>query len=226
MRTKTLLIAAAALVAGILPSKAQVYSANVVGYINVTLTNGENAVCNQLDFDGTGTNNTLQSVFSTNLPNQTKVYAFYQGGWQDVSYVSSSGKWLGSATNIVNANLNPGYGVFVDVPTTLPPTNIVITMVGNVLQNGWTNPVTAGVQIVSCIDPLSGTIDTNLEYAPSKGDKIYTWNASVQNYGVTAPSWSGTKWIGGDPVLQVGQPIILSAASNNVWGTDLIVTND
>jgi len=34
MRTKTLLIAAAALVAGVISSNAQVYSANVVGYIN------------------------------------------------------------------------------------------------------------------------------------------------------------------------------------------------
>ena len=41
MRTKTLLIAAAALAVGILASSAQTYSQNVVGYVNVTL--GDNA---------------------------------------------------------------------------------------------------------------------------------------------------------------------------------------
>ena len=41
MRTKTLLFAAAALAASITASQAQtVYSQNVVGYINITVTNG------------------------------------------------------------------------------------------------------------------------------------------------------------------------------------------
>ncbi len=34
---KTLLIAAAALVAGVISSEAQVYSANIVGYVNVVM---------------------------------------------------------------------------------------------------------------------------------------------------------------------------------------------
>ena len=37
MRTKTLLIAAAALAAGILSSSAQTYSQNIVGYVNQVL---------------------------------------------------------------------------------------------------------------------------------------------------------------------------------------------
>jgi hypothetical protein len=225
MRTKTLLIAAVALVAGIISSKAQVYSANVVGYISLTLTNGLNLIANPLDVDGTGTNNTLQSVFSTNLPNQTKVYFFVGGGWQDVSYVASTGKWLGSAilTNEANAALNPGYGVFVDVPTSLPPTNITIQIVGQVLQGPFTNQVIPGLQIASCIEPLSGTIDTNLFYIPNKGDKVYSWNPATQNYSATTPSFTGTKWLGGDPNLSIGQSVFLDASSNNVWGQSFIV---
>jgi hypothetical protein len=41
MKSKTLLIAAAALVAGVITSEAQVYSANIVGYVNVTLPAGQ-----------------------------------------------------------------------------------------------------------------------------------------------------------------------------------------
>jgi hypothetical protein len=221
MRTKTLLIAAAALAATVISSQAQVYS-GIVGYATLSLTNGENLVANPLDYDGTGTNNTLQTLLSTNMPNGTKVYTFVNGAWLSVSYSAGSAKWLGAATNQVNAALNPGYGVFINIPTTLPPTNVVLTEVGQVLQGTYTNPVTAGVQILSCITPLTGTIDTNLMYAPSKGDKVYTWNQSAQNYNGTAPSYNGTKWLGGDPTLVVAQPVILSAASNNVWGVNFV----
>jgi hypothetical protein len=220
MRTKALLMAAAALAVGITTSNAQVYSQNVVGYISLTLTNGENLIANPMDLDGTGTNNTLQTVFGTSLPNQTKVYVFSGGGWQNVSYVSGSGKWLGNATNLVNAALNPGYGVFVDVPTAIGPTNLNVTLVGNVLSGPFTNNISAGVTVLSGIIPSSGTIDTNEGYVPSKGDKVYTWNSAIQNYGSTVPSYTGSKWLGGDPVLTPGQAVFVSAASNTVWGVD------
>jgi hypothetical protein len=209
-------------VAGIISSEAQVYSANVVGYVNIALTNGENLVANQLDLDGSGTNNTLQSVFSTNLPNSTKVWTLAGGNWQNASFSASSGKWLGQ-TNLVNAALGLGRGVFVNIPTTLPPTNIVFTEVGIVPQGPFTNQISAGVQIVSSLIPVGGYIDTNLLYYASKGDKVYTWNQAAQNYGATIPSYTGTKWLPSDPNLQVCQPVFLSAASNNVWGVNFIV---
>ena len=66
---KTLLIAAAALVAGIVSSQAQVYSANIVGYVNQVMTNGVlQLVCNPLD-NGT---NTANDVFA-NLPNTSSI---------------------------------------------------------------------------------------------------------------------------------------------------------
>ncbi|HEY3762676.1 MAG TPA: hypothetical protein VGN23_13095 [Verrucomicrobiae bacterium] len=221
MRTKALLMAAAALAAGIATSNAQVYSQNVVGYVSVNLTNGENLIANPMDLDGTGTNNTLQSVFGTNLPNTTKVYVFTSGGWQSASYVASSGKWLGSAiiTNEVNAALNPGYGVFVDVPGS-SGTSITLSEVGNVLNGPVTNNIAAGVTVLSGILPIGGTIDTNNGYVPSKGDKVYTWNVAAQNYGATVPNYTGSKWLGGDPVLTPGVAVFVSAASNTVWGVN------
>jgi len=65
MRTKTLLLAVGALAAGLVTSQAQpVYSANVVGYMNVPLPSGQYiSMANQLDFDGTGTNNNVGTVF-------------------------------------------------------------------------------------------------------------------------------------------------------------------
>jgi hypothetical protein len=64
MRTKTLLIASAALAAGILTSSAQTYSQNIVGYVSQTLpyngNNGWAAVCVPLDF---AAGNTLTNLF-------------------------------------------------------------------------------------------------------------------------------------------------------------------
>ena len=224
MRTKTLLLAAVALAAGLATSTAQsVYSQNVVGYVSVNLTNGFNFVANQLDSDGTGTNNTLFTCFGTNnLPNGTKAWVFVNGGWSSASYVASSGKWLGAATNAINAALNPGGGIMVQI-TTAYPTNATVTFVGNVLQGAITNAVMAGYQVIITPFPISGVIDTNFGYIPSKGDKVYTWNSEIQNYNATVANYTGTKWLPSDPIIAVGQPIFLSAASNNVWGLNFVV---
>ena len=77
MRTKTLLLAGAALAFSLATSQAQVYSQNVVGYVNINLTNGVlNIISPALDADGTGTNNTIASVIGTNVPTGTIVYVF------------------------------------------------------------------------------------------------------------------------------------------------------
>src|ERR1044071_5172553 len=80
MRTKALICAAGLLAASAVSSMAQgsVYSLNVVGYINVTLTNGFNLIANQLDLNGTlnFTNNTVTAVLGTNLPANSKAYAY------------------------------------------------------------------------------------------------------------------------------------------------------
>src|ERR1017187_9483311 len=69
MRTKTLLIAVAALAAGILVSSAQTYSQNVVGYYNVTIpgtstSTGFYIVGNQFNV---GVSNGLNEMFASGL---------------------------------------------------------------------------------------------------------------------------------------------------------------
>src|ERR1700744_2623354 len=99
MRTKTLLIAAAALAAGVISSEAQVYSQNIVGYINLPLSPGYTLIGNQLSTDLTGTNNTVASVFGTNLLVNTAVLAWEPGiaGYTSATWINSKGtlKWSG-----------------------------------------------------------------------------------------------------------------------------------
>ena len=66
MRTKTLLLSAAALAAGVVTSMAaNTYSVNVVGYINVTVQPGFNIIGNQLDVDGV---DTISTVLNASTP--------------------------------------------------------------------------------------------------------------------------------------------------------------
>src|ERR1035437_8975970 len=85
---KTLLMAAAALAAGIITSQAQVYSQNIVGYVNLPLTNGVFSVVSPaLSNDTTGTNNTISSVFTTPVIGDT-VFAFNGVGYDTLNYTA------------------------------------------------------------------------------------------------------------------------------------------
>jgi len=61
MKAKTLLIAAAALAAGVISSQAQVYSQNIVGYVNTPAVVGFTAMANPLG----NSNNSATNLFDT-----------------------------------------------------------------------------------------------------------------------------------------------------------------
>jgi hypothetical protein len=202
MKAKTLLKAAAALAAGVMTSQAQVYSQNIVGYINVPLTgaSGYNLVANQLDLDGTGTNNSIYTTVGTNLPDGTIVEA-----WNGTSFKPSTltaGVW--SLNNAVITNsMNPGSGFFIFVPG-LHTNNV--TFVGNVITGTNTYTVTKAYQISSSSGPVAGAIDTGLLYAPNAGDIVETWNgSSFKPHTYNSPG----SWTGGDPSLIVGQAVFM-----------------
>jgi hypothetical protein len=206
MNSKTLLISAAALAAGVMTSQAQVYSQNIVGYINVPLNTGFNLVANQLDLDGTGTNNSIYTTVGTNLPSGTFLYAWNGTGFTS-SKLNALGKWLTNNQIITNA-VNPGAGFFLDVAA---PTNV--TFVGNVITGTNTYAVPAGFQVLSPSGPVAGTLDTTNGYTPTKGDFIYVFNGS----GYNSHKYSGTAWLSGDPQIAVGQAVFFDSASNTNW---------
>ena len=206
MKAKTLLIAAATLAVGAITSQAQVYSQNVVGYINVQLTNGYTMVCNQLDLDGTGTNNNIYSTIGTNLPANTQILC-WNGSTFSSSKLAASGKWSLNNQVVTNA-MNPGRGFFINCPA---QTNV--TLVGQVIQGTNKYPVVAGYQILSPSGPVAGGIQTVQGYAPSKNDQVLVWGGTTY----TSHKYSGTAWSGGEPNFSVGQAVFLNASSNNVW---------
>jgi hypothetical protein len=217
MRTKTLLIAVAALAIGVASSMAQTYSQNVVGYINLNLTNGYNLFGNQLDLDGKGTNNTVGGVFGTNLSVNSQVLAWQPGSGTYASIIWAKGKsglgWSGD-TNVINKALSVGQGVFVKITN-----NIVLTEVGNVIQGTNVTPLISGYNLISFVTPISGAIQTNLSYAPSPNDKVMKWNPATQGYDISTYSKgkSGYSWSPSQPVINVGDAIFLSTTNPAAW---------
>jgi hypothetical protein len=215
MKTKTLLIAAAALAAGVMSSQAQgVYSQNIVGYINVPLSAGYTLVANQLDVDGTGTNNSIYTSVGTNLPTGSQIFA-WNGTTFNQSKLLASGKWSANNSFFTNA-VNPGSGIFIDVPTA---TNI--TLVGTVITGTNVYPVTTGYQVVAPSAAVTGGIKTALGYTPSTGDQVFVWNGTTftQHKYLASGSWSG----GGEPTFTVGEAVFLDSTVNTNWTQTLNV---
>src|SRR5262249_20964627 len=189
MRTKALLCAEGLLAAGVATSMAQsnVYSLNVVGYINYSITNKFNLIANHLDFDGTGTNNTVQTVFGTNLPNGSQVFAFNpatQLYFQTATYIGN-GNWSPAPGSTVAPGLQPGSGVWVRlIQANGTPTPITLTTVGNVIQGTHSLPIIGAVpakfQFLSIIPPLSTGIQTGMGLTPTAGDQVFQFNPVTQ----------------------------------------------
>lgn len=215
MKAKTLLMAAAALAAGIVTSQAQVYSQNIVGYMNIPLTNGFTLYANQLDVDGSGTNNTVESVFGSQVSGLT-VYAFSGGSYYSAGY-STKGGWSGS-TNVVDAALSVGSAVFVKVNTA---TNI--TVVGNVLTGTNVVNFTPGAyNLVGSPTPQAGSL-SSLGYVPTSGDSTYQFDPATQSYITGGYSTKGG-W-SGEPNLRAGEGFFLKAAASNPGTWSQVLTN-
>jgi len=218
MRTKTLLLSAVALAAGLLSSQAQsnVYSANIVGYVSIATPAGTPVlISNPLDLDGT---NNVATVL-TNAPKGTLVQIWNGAGFTPVSRsLLGAGAWSASAaTN----NIPPGVGFFMTTPAAY--TNV---FVGSVIPaNGGTNdlPMTGLFQLVASRLPVAGTITNaadqgvntlNLANLP-KGTLIQIWNGAgytpISRSLLGAGAWSGSTNI------SVGQGFFIRTGTTTNW---------
>ncbi len=223
MKTKTLLIAAAALAAGVMSSQAQVYSQNIVGYVNVNLTNGVLAqAATPLDFDGTGTNNPVSTVLGTNLPSGSVVFVFNGSGYDTLTF-SPPQKGQPPVWSNPAYLLNPGEGYFI-----LPSASATVTYTGNVLQGNFTNtyvPAAGGIWLVSSQVPVAGGLQSTLGYPANSGDVVYVYDAGTSGYDTYtySPPQKGQPpvWSPSQPQISVGQSFWLSPAGTSVWTNSL-----
>jgi len=221
MRTKTLLCAAA-LAAGVATSMAQsnVYSLNVVGYVNVTTTGGGNfnLIANPLN----NTNNSITNLFSV-AQDGDQIYRWNKGV-QDLdgtiyTYSTFLAKWDGNFT------LLPGESVFY----LNAGGNRTNTFVGEVIQGPYTNSTLGGTTIlgggnfnmVASSAPIGGSFtNSTVGLPPSDGDQVYTWNVGAQDLDGNIATYSSflAKW---DNTAIAVAPAIgffyLGAGGNLTW---------
>jgi len=224
MKTKTLLIAAAALAATIISSEAQtVFSANVVGYVNqVAAPNVFSLVANPLD---NGAGNVLTNVF-VGAPGASVVQVWNPSAGTFDVYKLQAGHWknLTTLTNADNLVIAPGTGVFITPAGSNPYTN---TFVGNVVApvgGSVTNTVQPGAQLVSSLIPyadyVTNTATFNLTVAGAT--VLQQWDPVGQQFVVfkfQAGHWVnlGTS-LQQVPMIGVGEGFFLTPPSvANVW---------
>jgi hypothetical protein len=241
MRTKTLLIAAAALAATVSASKAQtVYSQNVVGYVNVTVTNGTTGLyANQLD---TGSN-TLNNVFQTGAVSTKTIVEEWNGvSYNQYTYYNcadspggNSGWYNGSGVEVGITNyIQPGLGFAI---RNTAASTITIPTVGQVLQGTNIYTIPNGTYVYSLPEPLAGLPldNTNINFPAVSTKTIYeAFNGSSFNsytYYNCADSPAGQSgWYNGSGVLEDGNAAIWPVAGQgfairNTTGSTLYWTN-
>jgi len=207
MRTKTLLIAAAALAVGTVASMAQTtYSQNVVGYVNLTVpAKGYALVANQLQngSDAAKTNNSINAIFSGltsdgNGANNTLLYLWNGAGYNTYQYFTAvdADSWFGANSGngfydtlgtLVSGSLNQGGGSFLYNPTTTVVTN---TFTGTVVQGTNLMTIKNGFNMLSFVAPVAGGIASTNSFANFPGtsdangannDLLYQWNGTGYN---------------------------------------------
>jgi hypothetical protein len=200
-----------------------VYSLNVVGYINIPLVEGFNLIANQLDFDGTGTNNTTSNILGTNVPLNTTVYTWSGSAYNIASFAKPKGGTAGAWS--ANYTLNPGQGAWLSIPTGgLAGTSSNLTTVGQVDQGALVNPNLAaagGYSLLGSMVPLSGGLQTVLGYTPSLNDAVYQWNTASSSYTISSfvKPKGGTQgaWSPAEPTLGISEGFWLSSGAGAVW---------
>lgn len=212
MRTKTLLAAAAIIAAGVASSMAQsnVYSLNVVGYVNKPYVAGFNAGSNPLN----GTDNSLNAIMAgSQVPDNTIVF-LWNTTLQDFdpslpTYVAGSSTWS------PNATLNPGTGFFLLAPA--PFTN---TFVGEVKQGLTSVTITPGFNAIGSPVPIGGSVATVLAQMPAlDNDLAFQWDTTLQDFGTISTYIADSSTWSPDVNFSVGEGIfyLYGGGANTTW---------
>ena len=199
---------AAVAAAGIISTSAQVFSVNVVGFVNTVIRgNGQfTLVSNPLQ----NSTNTLDVLFA-DAPQGTTVYKFVSGAY--VNAVKIPGLGIFSAT----VTVVPGEAVFVLSPA--GSANFTNVFVGEVQQGLLTNSLPVGFSLVSSRVPQAGSI-SQLGYTNAvAGDQIYKVNGTAYDsfsYVPALSSWTGAAGLV-EPQIAVGEGFWFNKATAGNW---------
>jgi len=218
MRTKTLLLTAAIVAAGIGASQAQVYSVNAVGYVNVSVTNGYNLIANPLN----GTNNNINTVipaapdqslvfyWNTNTQNFLPAVTFFDfgagnvdTGWYDGD--NKSALTLNPGNAFYFRKSTPGLGTLTFVGDVPQGANLAVGISANYGFYSSVVPQQLGLQAMSF-----PAIDQATLYFFNPNAQLYRSALTFFDFGAGNPD---TGWYDGDtlvdPAPKVGEGFLL-----------------
>jgi hypothetical protein len=197
------------LLAGTAFAQNNVYSLNIVGYVNVSFKPGANLFANPLD---SATGNSLSSIFtsgSSTTPDGSSIWL-----WNSTSRSFSQSSVYQAGAWSVDLTLNPGQGAML-----MTGTSFINTFVGSVLapdgspahSDGFPPPSAFSgpnsIYLLSCATPLTLTGTDTFLYVlgrtPNEGEQFMSFDATAQTLNVT--TYLGGAWDNGTPTLHPGE---------------------
>lgn len=212
---------------GAATASAQVYSVNVVGYVNKELVPKFNLVANPLDNKA---GNNVENLFGDTLPNGTGIYKWNcpPGSYEATNYYSTdfdpTGVWDDPAQVLA-----PGTGFWLNLAGTA---NKTTTFVGDVMQGMGADalviPLCNGFNLVGSKVPQAGKLQADLGYVPSNGDAVYQWDATTQKYKPTSIYSTdfnpAGEWDPADPDIAVAEGFWLKTQAAGQWKREFKVS--
>jgi len=219
---KTLLIAAAALAASIISSEAQVYSQNIVGYVNLPFANA-NYTPIATPLQATGAVNNAEQLLPSAASGDSVL--FWNGAGFDNYVFAAPGVWVGPGGPGPAPTINPGTAFFYFNQSGTIETN---TFVGSVTLSNVVAIANGNYSFLAETAPVADTLDgTNLNLPLSAGDSVLLWNGNgYDNYVFAAPGvWVGPSGPGPAPTLPVGESFFYfnQSGSTEFWTNNVTV---
>ena len=169
----------------------QVVSQNIVGYVQLNLTQGYNLIGNQLN----NGNNLIGNVL--NVPDGTTIYKF-DGKYSANSYVD--GAW-----DLPTMTLPVGEGFFINVPSAT-----TITLIGEVSQNN-NKTLANGISLLSVPMAVGGSLTDVAGLVANEGDVVYQWTGT----GFGAKEFVDGVWSPSVPIVKVGEGFFLKGSGRS-----------
>jgi hypothetical protein len=197
MRTKAL-FGLAALAVGLSTSVAQnVYSLNVVGYVNVSLQ------ANKLSFlsiplvPSGGNFNITNSIALSDAQDGASLYAWTGTGWN-----ANAPGWVAGFGWFPDMVVSNGVGFFIASKAAS-----TLTFVGDVPQGALAYNIPAGLSTLGNQVPVSGNFPG--ASVGHDGDSIYTWVQATQGWNPNYASYvGGFGWYSSDPTITTNGPTL------------------
>jgi hypothetical protein len=219
---KTLLIAAAALAASIISSEAQVYSQNIVGYVNVPCPVGVFTPVGNPLMNADGVNSATNVL--PGIPDDTYLYI-----WTGSSYnvvISFGGVFYDQTGTFVvpTPNLPVGGGLYIQASASYTNTFVgtvlvTNTAVGSITTNSVNLP--EAFAFVNPQLPIGGGLISSLQMSAIPDDSyVYIWTGSSYNIAISFGGiWydqTGSFTVP-EPTVSVGEAFFVQSSAPWTW---------